>query len=355
MGVRGAWEFLAKRNINGIERKNLQSFKCNEKIYVEVTGTFFRILRDHFWLCDETDVEKLTVATKGVLAEISTIINRSDYVLCFDGHRTVEREKGLELHLNLQLKTQDKLWKALGEFRDKKVKKKSDCNNLLCLSKRLFRISETLERFFADKCREDGWDVYEGIGEAEVAIGLMDGVVVTQDSDMLFYPRVIAVIKPLNEGGYALYRKDEILQKLGITDAAWTALGILADNDYDIDQFTNDNFYNPEAYVRGIYGTQFENNYNEMNSCLSTIHSSRCAVTLAGFIREHLEAFIFFMNKKKGKSVQFNAYRNSYRIFVLQKEEPVRSKHALNRLLSIRPQEVVKVIMDSDSKWKPVY
>ncbi|KAI7902897.1 uncharacterized protein BX663DRAFT_508798 [Cokeromyces recurvatus] len=356
MGVNGAWAFLQYNDIKGTRRDRLGSFKFEEKIYVDVVGTFYDILKKHFWLCDDEDNEgSLAIAAKRSLYEISTIINKHKYILCIDGERTLERRKGHQQRLQLKLNTQANISNALDKFLDKRIKKKGDCNKLMYLSKKLFRFSENATKAFVQLCRKTGWEVMIGDGEAEVAVGRLGGIVVTQDSDLLFYPKIKVVIKPLNEGGYVLYEKDDILSVLGITNEVWTTLGILADNDYDSDNFLPKGLYNSDRHRKTLYADQFEDNYNRMLECLDTIVNKTIPVTTAELVQEYIQAFLTLMNKQEVKEIQFDAYRNSYRIFVLQKEEITKDEHMLNKLITLEPRHIIKKILDSDAEWKPNY
>ncbi|KAI7902898.1 uncharacterized protein BX663DRAFT_508799, partial [Cokeromyces recurvatus] len=350
MGIKGAWEFLERKRIFGREITNLNEIQC-DKIYVDIVGTFYETFECHFWLCSENDHEKKADAAKKVLQDISLVLNKETCVLCIDGERTKERMKGHERRMEQKLRNQVKIYRLqqkLARQRRRRQTNYKDLMFLITLTKQLFRINRDVETLFARTCKEEGWEILMGDGEAEVAVGRLGGssgttttiTVVTNDSDMLFYPKIDILIRPLSgrlDTIYLEYKKSDILEALAITNEAWTALGILAENDYDIDPFMpekEDSFLD-----KGMYVDQFEENYNEIikSSITSTTKNT------AKLIKKYIKEFLISMNSKNGRMIKFSTYMNSFRIFALQKEEVLTTVDSSSELIA-RPQDIINYI-----------
>jgi hypothetical protein len=85
--------------------------------------------------------------------------------------------------------------------------------------------------------REEGWNMVACEGEADVHIGGLDldetNVVISSDSDLLFYPRVQQVLRPMKDCSFHLYRKSNVTAVSNVTALQWTCVGIVSGNDYN--------------------------------------------------------------------------------------------------------------------------
>ncbi|KAH8548982.1 hypothetical protein BGW37DRAFT_522888 [Umbelopsis sp. PMI_123] len=114
-----------------------------------------------------------------------------------------------------------------------------------------------------------GWTIIECIDEADVHIGSLtltdEDVVVSGDSDMLFYDSVQHVLRPVAKMVYHYYSKTDITTLLNLISLQWTSVGIVSGNDYD-----------PNVWGYGI-----------ARNC--KLIRSISATTVAGIIKEYLE------------------------------------------------------------------
>lgn len=105
-----------------------------------------------------------------------------------------------------------------------------------------FRFTNDLKKIVDETAKKKNWDAIVARGEAEVEIGKIDGIVMSGDSDMLFYSKIGTIIR--------IYHKSEILARLQLNKAAVTTLGIIPSNDYEA------SFY--KGKINSIYNIMFD-------------------------------------------------------------------------------------------------
>jgi hypothetical protein len=340
MGVRGAWHFLASEGLSGNRLGDIQdivTMYSQETIHVDIVGTFYQVFEENFLRCSEHNIDKKNIGMRNVLRHLSVVLPKQRCILYIDGKPTVERTRAHTKRVESRLKTQRALEKELEKHLSKQTKLRH--KKLIDMSKKLFRITRDLEALFVSTAQQDGWKVVVAEGEAEVAIGREGGIVLTSDSDMLFYPKVTGVIKPVGRN-YYYYHKKDILDALFISNEAFTVLGILSDNDYDPDYFANDKV-TLTVFDKDFYKRSFEERYDEVlhNSILKFSNNCSTADKIKAYMLEYLNS----MNGKTAKAVKFESYRNSFRVFALQQEEIILEKDEKGDLL-VRPQDYVDII-----------
>jgi hypothetical protein len=340
MGIRGAWNFLESKGISGDKLRSIEDIVRNhpqEKIHVDMVGTFYEVFEENFLRCTEYKMRKKHIGMRNVLRYLSVILPKTRSVLYVDGLPTVERTRAHIKRVERKLKTQKIMEKELNKYLIKKTKFRH--RKLVDMSKKLFRITRDLEALFVTTARQEGWTVVVAEGEAEVAIGRTGGIVMSSDSDMLFYPKVKAVIRPIERNFY-YYEKKDILDSLLISNEAFTVLGILSDNDYDADYFADEEF-TPTIFDRDTYKYAFEDRYDEVlqNSTLNFADTYSSTEK----IRTHMQEYLNSMSGKFGKTVDIESYRYSFRIFALQKEEVIMEKDEEGDSI-LRPQNYIDII-----------
>ncbi|KAF9271079.1 hypothetical protein BGZ68_004282, partial [Mortierella alpina] len=90
-------------------------------------------------------------------------------------------------------------------------------------------------RSFAEYLRARDWNVVECRTEADLAIGndcRPGDIVLTRDSDLLIYPEVACIWRPISRGRLLEYHVGDVLASLKITRAQLTVLGVVSRNDY---------------------------------------------------------------------------------------------------------------------------
>ena len=94
-----------------------------------------------------------------------------------------------------------------------------------------------MKRIFLETASKLGCNVKSRRGEADVHIGSLplkeNEVVVSGDSDLLFYTNVHDILRPLGNGNFLLYNKSDLLRLLQVTAVQWASIGIVSGNDYD--------------------------------------------------------------------------------------------------------------------------
>ncbi|GAB5587405.1 hypothetical protein Unana1_02305 [Umbelopsis nana] len=105
------------------------------------------------------------------------------------------------------------------------------------LLRRAFNINSPVKDTLVKTARQEGWNIILCQGEADVHIGGLhldeSATVISGDSDLLFYPSVHNVLRPMETGSFHSYKESNILALLKLTALPWTCVGIVSGNDYD--------------------------------------------------------------------------------------------------------------------------
>ncbi|KAL9548252.1 hypothetical protein MBANPS3_005779 [Mucor bainieri] len=302
MGVKGAWTFLDQHGITGTTVKSpmdaLGWRETQKKIHVDIVGAFFKPLKRIFIDCEMDNQQAMTNAAHKFLRLIGTFVPADRSILYLDGNPSLERDLAHRVRLTSHLKRQ--------HFLEQEILEYEACPNDSLLArmntraKNSFRFTRDMKQALYQAALQRGWKIIAAPGEAEVEIGRLGGIVLTDDSDMLFYPNISIVIRQMGDHQFNVYYKSSILAKLQLSNNAFTALGIIAPNDYDSNLG---------------YNTLVGRKYS-IYKVISKIQQSGQQMS----IKEILEAYIAEMNSRVKEAIPSDHYANSYRVFVLHEE-----------------------------------
>ncbi|KAL0142730.1 hypothetical protein V8B55DRAFT_1583949 [Mucor lusitanicus] len=278
-----------------------------------LVGGFYDSIRRYFLNCHEHQESKKITAANRLLAEINNMFDKKRCILYIDGTPTMQRDFAHTKRLDKLLEVQAKLETEVREYNN--IRTKMRHKTIMYLARQLFRVNPDIERVIRTTAEASGWNVIVAKGEAEVEIGKAGGIVYTQDSDMLFYPKIKTVICPF-DGTFRFYDKSVILPQLDLTSEFFTVMGIIAKNDYEEDFYAGE----MEEGNRDFYRDRMIDIYKEL---VDIKRDSFNVGSLSGntLIQAILKAYVSFMNAKTGKRIAVDAYENSYSIFALQQEQ----------------------------------
>ncbi|CAO3676648.1 unnamed protein product [Umbelopsis ramanniana] len=223
MGVNGTHSFLKKR---GLSAQALSS---------PIIESVNKMVIDNFFL------QVPNVAAKLIFTKLGYIFSVDRTILYLDGGRTKEKKETAERRRNVKEKDIRKLNAmfrvAEGKAAQGQPISASQYDALRCLSRRTFTLTDSMKETLVQKAREEGWNMVACEGEADVHIGGLDldetDVVISGDSDLLFYPRVQQVLRPMKDGSFHLYQKSNVIAVSNVTALQWTCVGIVSGNDYN--------------------------------------------------------------------------------------------------------------------------
>jgi hypothetical protein len=234
MGVNGTHSFLKKR---GLSAQVLSSpmIESVNTVHVDLLGSYYQMVIDNFFL------KVPNVAAKLIFTKLGHIFSVDRTILYLDGGRTKEKQETAERRRNVKKKDIRKLdvmfRVAEGKAAQGRLISASQYDALCRLSRRTFTLTDSMKKKLVQIAREEGWNMVACEGEADVHIGGLDldetNVVISGDSDLLFYPRVQQVLRPMKDGSFHLYRKSNVTAVSNVTALQWTCVGIVSGNDYN--------------------------------------------------------------------------------------------------------------------------
>lgn len=316
MGVSGAWSFLQHKQVD-VTRSNTTQHDAglysSSTIHVDLVGGFYDSIRRCFLNCHDHQQAKTMAAAKRLVAEFNSMFNKRRCILYIDGTPTMQRDFAHGKRLDKLLEIQFKLETEVREYN--KVRTKARHRTIMYLARQLFRVSPDIEFAIRTAAEAAGWKVIVAKGEAEVEIGKAGGIVYTQDSDMLFYPKIDTVICAF-DGAFRFYNKRDLLPQLDLTSEFFTVMGSIAKNDYEQDFYSEEE----EEGYRDFYRDRIIDIYQEL---VAIKRDSFNVGNLSGsnLVQAILKTYVSFMNAKTGKRIAVDAYENSYSIFALQQEQ----------------------------------
>lgn len=317
MGVAGTYSFLQHQQVD-VTRSNTTQHDgdgvySSSIIHIDLVGGFFDSIRRCFLNCHEHQKAKKIAAAHRVLAEISTMFNKKRCILYIDGTPTMQRDFAHTKRLDQLLEVQAQLETEVCEYN--KARTKVRHRTIMYLARKLFRVDPDIEQVIRTTAESTRWNVVVAEGEAEVEIGKTGGIVYTQDSDMLFYPKIRTVICPF-DGAYRFYNKRAILPQLGLTSELFTVMGIIAKNDYEDDFYAGEKDEEDRYFYRdrmiNIHKKLVEINRDSFN--VGNLSGS-------SLIHAILKTYVSFMNAETGKRITVEDYGNSFSVFGLQQEQ----------------------------------
>ena len=238
MGVKGTHFFLKKRGLTPSFVENVASlssvFKDPITIHVDLLGTFYPTILTNFFRHD------ISMAAKLLVNHLNATLPKNISSLYIDSGRTKEKkctsEKRQQTKEKDQKKTERLLRIAEGKAAQGRRISGSQMDAIFRSARRAFELTPKMMQEIFETAKEDGWSIVQCDGEADVHIGSLDltanAVVVSGDSDLLFYENIHHVLRPTKQG-YFLYKKSDILELLNMTSPQWTCVGVVSGNDYD--------------------------------------------------------------------------------------------------------------------------
>src|ERR1700741_70456 len=138
--------------------------------------------------------------TKTVL---DTKFTKDRTVLYLDGKTTKEKERTAELRRQVKERDLKKMEDLLHKAEDKAMYGKrlsgAQISSIHRLCRRAFSLTPNMKSILAEEALATGWTIVDCLGEADVHIGGLtltdEDVVVSGDSDMLFYDSVQHVLR----------------------------------------------------------------------------------------------------------------------------------------------------------------
>ncbi|KAL0142732.1 hypothetical protein V8B55DRAFT_1409162 [Mucor lusitanicus] len=301
MGVRGAWKLLQEQGIIGSTVGRpvdaLGWRDTQKKIHVDMVGAFYDQLCSFFVHCDRDDQEAKIKAANKLMVYIGKVVPKHRLVLYLDGSKpSLERDFAHTKRLTFQLDRQERLEQELsmlkpGSYSDR-------ISQWEHAARDLFRFTDDMKEVVYQAAMSKGWTIIVSPSEAEVEIGkLPGGIVFSNDSDMLFYPNVSKVIRRMDRHQFCVYDKSAILTRLQLSNNAFTALGIIAPNDYE----------------SHIYGT-----HSAILSIYRVVERIQRGQNLS--VNDILQEYLSECSARLGRDLPADYYAKSYRVFVLQEE-----------------------------------
>jgi hypothetical protein len=280
-------------------------------VHVDVCKAFYTRFRSRFWKCDPNNEREYYAAAHGVLVDISNVITKCESILYLDGDLSEDRILKHDKRLASKLKFEERFYKELAKYRQ--TQSIDQYKLLMKVAENLFIITRQIESIFMDVCIQNGWCIVRATGEAELEIARRGGIVLTQDSDLIFHPTIDAVVRPIENNIYYYYQKVDVLHTLNITSEALTALAILSENDYTPDQY-------PSTGIRNKYYKLHQ--YCETLRDTILVHDNEDrALSPVEITEAMIQKFLISMHHGLGIHVPLETYESSIRIFALQQEK----------------------------------
>ncbi|KAF9558374.1 hypothetical protein EC968_007111 [Mortierella alpina] len=241
MGVQGTWPFLRKKGYQPVLRHQTALMSSQSSpppspcvLHVDILGCFFLTVRTAYTSCS------WTVAHGIVERQIQKFGEKKDIVLYIDGGPAQEkasttavredrRRKALE---SADLKFQSLENRITEGLRVRKHHFKDVSKDL----RSAFYWTLDARRAFANYMLEHGWTVVQCATEADLTIAQTcksADIVVSRDSDMLYYASVRTIWRPISKGRILVYDVNGVMATLGINQAQLTVLGVVSHNDYN--------------------------------------------------------------------------------------------------------------------------
>ena len=234
MGVVGGWVFLNKKGYEPILHQALPAGVTNPTYRVDLQACLFHLIRRAYTR------HPANVAHHIVESGLFKIGSKETMVLYLDGQPAKEKTMTHDRRKKAQADAVGKAQKLLVHFEERITKSQRVRKQLFAsIGKQIrkaFYWSLDDRKEFASFLEQNGWRVRIASTEADVKIArdtVPGDIVVTTDSDLLFYGTINTVIRPISKGRFLVYRIEDILNKLQLSRVQWTVLGIVSRNDYN--------------------------------------------------------------------------------------------------------------------------
>lgn len=203
-------------------------------IRVDVLGSFFLTIRNAYTACS------WDVAHGVVERQIEKLGTKKDMVLYIDGQPAQEKGPTIAQRAKRRQKALESTETRLQELETRvndglRVRKHHFAGVTKGLRSAYYWTADA-RRAFADYMLEHGWVVVYCPTEADLAIAKAcqpTDIVLSRDSDMLYYASIRTIWRPISKGKILVYDVNEVLATLRLNRVQLTVLGLVSRNDYN--------------------------------------------------------------------------------------------------------------------------
>ncbi|KAF8937410.1 hypothetical protein BGZ47_009061 [Haplosporangium gracile] len=238
MGVKGSWLLLRNKGHAADIHGKPSCPTLASKIRVDVCGSQLSTIRYAYSIA-HSDTNN---AHRRLEQQLIKLGKKDELILYVDGHPAAEKANTHHQRKQNLHKARDRAYRVLVTLEDRlQTNKRIHKHHVKTVYKKLASaFSWTMkDRWgFVDYMANNGYEIILCATEADVKIATdcqEVGVVVTGDSDLLFYKSVPVVWRPMGRGKsrrYLLYDKATVLNALDVTSIQLVTLAIISGNDY---------------------------------------------------------------------------------------------------------------------------
>ncbi|KAG0346127.1 hypothetical protein BGZ54_005311, partial [Gamsiella multidivaricata] len=164
---------------------------------------------------------------------------KENIIIYVDGVQAEEKEFTAQIRQEAREKTTKRCKESVDELQRRidnnlKVRKRHFADAWTSLASS-FYWSLPIRDAFVKYMQDEGWNIQRCETEADVVIARdcrSDDIVVSADSDMLAYPSVSTLWRPISKNLILIYKISDICEVLGVSRIQLTALAVASNNDY---------------------------------------------------------------------------------------------------------------------------
>ncbi|KAI7816717.1 hypothetical protein BC939DRAFT_32985 [Gamsiella multidivaricata] len=164
---------------------------------------------------------------------------KENTIIYVDGIQAEEKEFTAQIRQEAREKTTKRCKESVDELQRRidnnlKVRKRHSADAWTSLASS-FYWSLPIRDAFVKYMQGEGWNIQRCETEADVVIAQdcrFDDIVVSADSDMLAYPSVSSLWRPISKNLILIYKISDICEVLGVSRIQLTALAVASNNDY---------------------------------------------------------------------------------------------------------------------------
>jgi len=237
MGVVGAWPFVRKKGYEPtFAHPNSARFNPTSQgrlRHIDILGCFFSTIR-RAYSCYDADKAHLIVESA-----IKKYALPTNSILYMDGQPSQEKRATNVRRQEIRDKAVRQAELDIIRLEDRVGTKQKMRKQVYFSAKRnlekAFSWALVAKQSLIEFLLSNGWTVVICETEADVTIARYsqpDDIVVSRDSDLLFYHNVGTLWRPLSGNKFLIYDIAQVLMVLQINKDQWTALGVVSKNDY---------------------------------------------------------------------------------------------------------------------------
>ncbi|KAF9552599.1 hypothetical protein BGW38_009451, partial [Lunasporangiospora selenospora] len=238
MGVKGCWQLLRNKGyVPDVSGKPCSPSPAS-KIRVDVCGSYFSTI-SYAYGCSHPNVND---SHRLLERQLISLGDKDKLVLYVDGYPAAEKADTHHLREQRRVQASERANSALDKLNarletNKRIRK-HHIGSAKKAIKSAFYWTMDSRQAFVEFMASQGYNITLCLTEADVQIAAdcnEDDVVVTGDSDLLFYESVRVVCRPLGRGAsrrFGHYHKAGILETLCLTSTQLVALAVISGNDY---------------------------------------------------------------------------------------------------------------------------